>query len=110
MPTVTVMAFLRHSRPRFPEPCRCSRHPVTPPTSSKYRTRPVAAPAPAKPGDAPARRRSTPQRLLDSIALFDALTDDEKDALAATMTRRSFRPGETLVEQGTVLASLMIVR
>jgi len=70
----------------------------------------VAAPAPAKPGEAPAHRRSTPQRLLDAIALFDALTEDEKEALAATMTRCSFRAGETLVEQGTVLTSLTIIR
>jgi len=70
----------------------------------------VAAPAPAKAEEAPTHRRSTPLRLLDAITLFDALTEDEKEALAATMTRRGFRSGETLVEQGTVMASLMIVR
>jgi small-conductance mechanosensitive channel/CRP-like cAMP-binding protein len=70
----------------------------------------AAAPAPAKPGETPAGRRATPLRLLDAIALFDALTEEEKEALAATMTRRTFRSGETLVEQGTVLTSLMIVR
>jgi small-conductance mechanosensitive channel/CRP-like cAMP-binding protein len=70
----------------------------------------VAAPVPAKPEEAPAHRRSTPLRLLDAITLFEALTEDEKETLAATMTRRSFRSGATLVEQGMVLTSLMIVR
>jgi small-conductance mechanosensitive channel len=69
---------------------------------------PVAASA--GPEEAPSRRRATPLRLLDAIALFDALTEEEKEALAATMARRSFRSGEILVEQGTALTSLMIVR
>ncbi|MGL4961030.1 MAG: cyclic nucleotide-binding domain-containing protein [Inquilinus sp.] len=69
-----------------------------------------AGPAPAKAEDPPIRHRSTPQRLLDAIALFDSLTEDEKEALASTMTRRTFRTGETVVEQGAVLMSLMIVR
>ena len=60
--------------------------------------------------DAAVQHRSTPQRLLDAITLFDSLTEDEKEALAATMTRRTFRSGDTMVEQGTVLTSLMIVR
>ena len=59
---------------------------------------------------AAAQNRSTPLRLLDAIALFNSLTEDEKEALAATMTRRSFRGGDTVVEQGTVMKSLMIVR
>lgn len=69
-----------------------------------------AAPAAERPADAPAGRRATPLRLLDAITLFDALTEEEKEALAATMTRRTFRSGETLVEQGAVVTSLMIVR
>jgi small-conductance mechanosensitive channel/CRP-like cAMP-binding protein len=70
----------------------------------------VAGPAAAKVEDAAVHHRSTPQRLLDAIPLFDSLTEDEKEALASTMTRRSFHSGETMVEQGTVLTSLMIVR
>lgn len=53
---------------------------------------------------------TTPRRLLDAIALFASLTDDEKEALASTMVRRTFRKGEILVEQGAVLDSLMIIR
>ncbi|MGO1074430.1 cyclic nucleotide-binding domain-containing protein [Inquilinus sp. CA228] len=67
-------------------------------------------PAPVKAEDAPIQHRSTPVRLLDAIALFDSLTEDEKEALAATMTRRTFRGGETVVAQDAVLTSLMIVR
>lgn len=66
--------------------------------------------APAKADDVSAPRRSTPLRLLDAMPLFAALTDEEKEALAATMIRRTFRKGETLVEQGAVLKSLMIIR
>jgi CRP-like cAMP-binding protein len=70
----------------------------------------VTAPVSAMVGEASTSHRSTQLRLLDSIALFDSLTDDEKDALAATMNRRTFRSSETIVEQGTVLTSLMVVR
>jgi CRP-like cAMP-binding protein len=38
------------------------------------------------------------------------MTDDEKDALASTMSRRTFRKGEVLAEEGTVPKSLMIIR
>jgi small-conductance mechanosensitive channel len=53
---------------------------------------------------------STPRRLLDAIALFASMTEDEKEVLASTMVRRTFRKGEILAEQGAVLKSLMIVR
>ncbi|MER8571352.1 mechanosensitive ion channel family protein [Mesorhizobium sp. M1409] len=53
---------------------------------------------------------TTPRRLLDAIPLFAPLTEDEKEALASTMTRRTFRKGEALAKQGEVLKSLMIVR
>ena len=54
--------------------------------------------------------RSTPLRLLDAIPLFASLTEDEKEALAATMVRRTYRKDAVVVEQGVVLKSLMIVR
>jgi small-conductance mechanosensitive channel len=55
-------------------------------------------------------QHTTPRRLLDAISLFASMTDDEKEALASTMSRRTFRKGEILAEQGAVLKSLMIVR
>jgi small-conductance mechanosensitive channel len=67
-------------------------------------------PAIAQAGDKSVQRRSTPLRLLDAVALFASLTDDEKEALALTMTRRTFRKGETLVEQAEILTSLRIMR
>ncbi|WP_199902194.1 mechanosensitive ion channel family protein [Azospirillum sp. B506] len=53
---------------------------------------------------------STPLRLLNAIPLFTSLTEDEKEALATTMSRRTFRKGDVVVEQGSVLAALAIVR
>lgn len=54
--------------------------------------------------------RSTQLRLLDAIPLFSSLTEDEKEALAATMTRRTYRKDAIIAEQGVTLTSLMIVR
>jgi CRP-like cAMP-binding protein len=48
--------------------------------------------------------------LADAVALFASMTEDEKEALASTMARRTFRKGEILAEQGAVLKSLIIVR
>jgi small-conductance mechanosensitive channel/CRP-like cAMP-binding protein len=56
------------------------------------------------------QRHSTPYRLLDAIALFASLTEDEKEALAQTMTRRTFRASETIVAQSAVLKALMVIR
>lgn len=53
---------------------------------------------------------STHLRLLNAISLFSSLTEDEKEALATTMSRRTFRKGDIVVEQGTVMAVLAIVR
>jgi small-conductance mechanosensitive channel len=50
-------------------------------------------------------QHSAPRRLLDAIALFASMTEDEKEALASTMARRRFRKGEILAVQGAVLKS-----
>ena len=63
---------------------------------------PAAAPAPAP--------RPTALRLLDAVPLFASLTEEEKAALAATMTRKAYRKGEVLAEQGGRLDSLMVIR
>jgi hypothetical protein len=70
----------------------------------------VVTVAASAPGPAPADLRATQLRLLDAVPLFAHLTEDEKEALAASMTRRTFRTGEVLVEQGRVLKCLMILR
>lgn len=54
--------------------------------------------------------RPTPLRLLDAIPLFAPLTEDEKETLAAAMSRRTFKKDSVLIEQGDTVASLMIVR
>lgn len=57
-----------------------------------------------------AQHRSTPLRLLDAMALFASLTEDEREALAETMTRRTYRKDEIIVRQGETLHALMVVR
>ena len=54
--------------------------------------------------------RPTPLKLLDAIPLFFSLTEDEKETLAASMTRRTYKKDAILIEQGDTVASLMIVR
>ena len=49
-------------------------------------------------------------RLVDAVPLFASLTDSEKQALAETMTRTTYRKGEVLVEQGAKCDSLVIIR
>ena len=52
----------------------------------------------------------TPIKLIDAIPVFSALTDNEKEALAATVAVRTYRKGDIIVRQGEMLPSLMIVR
>jgi small-conductance mechanosensitive channel/CRP-like cAMP-binding protein len=54
--------------------------------------------------------RATALRMLDAVPLFASLTEEEKDKLAPTMTRRTYRKGEVLAEQGTKLNSLVVIR
>src|SRR5262249_21759169 len=69
----------------------------------------VTLAAPVSAG-APASLRGTQLKLPDSIPLFASLTEDEKEALASTIARRSFRQVDLLVEQGSVLKALMSLR
>ena len=52
----------------------------------------------------------TPIKLIKAIPIFSALTDDEKEALAATASVRTYRKGDIIARQGEMLPSLMIVR
>jgi len=54
--------------------------------------------------------RSTALRLAEAVPLFACLTEEERQALADTMTRRTWRKGETLVEQGAKITSLFVIR
>jgi len=64
----------------------------------------VSSPAVAPPA------RGTELRLLDAVPLFLSLSEEEKQALAQTMVCRSYRKGDVLVEQGSKLTSLMVIR
>jgi small-conductance mechanosensitive channel/CRP-like cAMP-binding protein len=59
---------------------------------------------------AAATPRPTTLRLLDAVPLFASLTEEEKAALAETLTYKVFRKGDVLVEQGAKLSSLMVIR
>jgi len=48
--------------------------------------------------------------LLDALPLLAPLTEAEKQALAETMTRKTYQKGEVLVEEGRKLSSLVIIR
>jgi small-conductance mechanosensitive channel/CRP-like cAMP-binding protein len=54
--------------------------------------------------------RVTPIDLIRAIPIFSALTDAEQETLAATTAVRVYRKGDTIVRQGEMLPSLMIVR
>jgi small-conductance mechanosensitive channel len=62
------------------------------------------------PVPAAAATRSTEMRLLDAVPLFASLTEAEKEALAGTLTRKAYRKGDVLVEQGAKLDALMVIR
>jgi small-conductance mechanosensitive channel/CRP-like cAMP-binding protein len=70
----------------------------------------VAVGLPQAAAAAAAEPRNTALRLLDAVPLFTSLTEEEKEALAATMNRRTYRKGEVLVEQDAKLNSLMVIR
>jgi small-conductance mechanosensitive channel/CRP-like cAMP-binding protein len=53
---------------------------------------------------------STAWRLLNAIPLFSTLTEDEKEALATSMTRQTYRKDTIIAEQGSQLTSLMLIR
>jgi CRP-like cAMP-binding protein len=57
-----------------------------------------------------AKHPGTPWRLLESIPLFATLTEDEKDALAMAMTRRTYQRNTVIAAQDSKLSSLMIMR
>lgn len=59
---------------------------------------------------AASQRPETPWRLLSAMALFTPLTEDEKEALAAKMTRRTYRSNTVIAAQNSKLTSLMVIR
>jgi small-conductance mechanosensitive channel/CRP-like cAMP-binding protein len=54
-------------------------------------------------------RVGVPERLLAGISLFSTLTTQEKAALASQMQRNEYKPGEVIVEVGTILQALFVV-
>jgi small-conductance mechanosensitive channel/CRP-like cAMP-binding protein len=54
--------------------------------------------------------RGTALRQDDAVPLFASLMEEEKAALADTMTRKTYRKGEVLASQGDKLSSLVVIR
>jgi CRP-like cAMP-binding protein len=52
---------------------------------------------------------ATPGRLIAGISLFSTLTASEKGALTSQMIRRDHKPGEVIVQSGTVMQALNII-
>lgn len=57
-----------------------------------------------------ATRLSTPMRIISTLPLFAGLTDQEKESLASSMNRLTFKKGEVIAHHDTALTSLMILR
>ncbi len=58
----------------------------------------------------PEGKRKTSLTLLDAIPLFSSLTEDEKQVLAASMKRRTFKKEEKIIDEGDTASTLTIVR
>jgi small-conductance mechanosensitive channel len=77
---------------------------------------PLAQPEGAAPrstsdtSSAQADQHSTAWRLLNAIPLFSTLTADEREVLAASMVRRTYKKGTVIIAQGTKSLSLMLLR
>jgi small-conductance mechanosensitive channel/CRP-like cAMP-binding protein len=52
---------------------------------------------------------SCPERALELVAIFAALTPDERQSLAAKMKQKTIDKGEILLEPGVVLQSLFVI-
>jgi CRP-like cAMP-binding protein len=52
---------------------------------------------------------AVPRRILDKLAIFALLSEDQRTQLAPKMSRRVFRTGETLLEQGVVPSCLSVL-
>jgi small-conductance mechanosensitive channel/CRP-like cAMP-binding protein len=59
--------------------------------------------------DTPLNAAICPQRALELVEIFAALTPDERQSLAAKMKQKTFDTGEVLLEPGVVLQSLFIL-
>jgi small-conductance mechanosensitive channel len=57
----------------------------------------------------PSPQKTAPERLLDLVTIFAALTPAERAAIAGKLKQAAYEKGEVLVEPGAVLQSLFIV-
>ncbi len=57
----------------------------------------------------PAALSDIPLRILERLPVFLPMSDNERHVLAPKMKRRTYKAGETVVEQGVVAAALVIL-
>lgn len=62
------------------------------------------------PQGTPVAPKAAALRLLETLPLLASLTDTEKQTLAETMIRKTYRKGEVLVEEGAPVGSLTVIR
>ncbi|PKU23026.1 cyclic nucleotide-binding domain-containing protein [Telmatospirillum siberiense] len=70
---------------------------------------PAGSPFALPPGATRREPADAAQRLLDHLPIFAPLSDDERATLAPKMTRRIFKAGDVLIEQGIVAQALFIL-
>jgi CRP-like cAMP-binding protein len=57
----------------------------------------------------PRNAKTAAERVIDLVAIFTHLTEDERKALAVKMRVKHYDEGEAIVEPGTVLRSLFVI-
>jgi small-conductance mechanosensitive channel len=57
----------------------------------------------------PKNAKTAAERVIDLVAIFAHLTEDERKTLAAKMRVKQYDEGEAIVEPGTVLRSLFVI-
>lgn len=67
------------------------------------------SPTEASTGNGQGNSRNDVERVLELVAIFATFTPEERAAIAAKLTERSYDEGETLLEPGVVPQSLIIV-
>jgi small-conductance mechanosensitive channel len=70
---------------------------------------PSASPQPLTPRVSRSDAADVPRRLLDHLAIFAPLSEEERISLAPKMKRRTHKAGDVLVKQGSVAQALFIL-
>ena len=78
-------------------------------TAAGIRVAPPAASSFTLPPLPPRQAADIPRRMLDRLAIFAPLSEEERLALAPKMVRRTYKAGDVLLDPGKVAQSLVIL-